>query len=245
MSTSPASPEEPNQPATSFPSGRPATSRPGATRYGGFIRCAPNACISAITPKSFTADVSRVNIGRCRGFAAREGKMDLSAFYGAFSPACFALLGLWLVAVQIRLPIWKKTRNAAAFLRGGAVFRAARHDERVCPDRRAEFSILAGVVRRRRVRRRRGPGRRLGLAGPARTRRGGGAPAARRRLARPGRLPGGDRALRSHRGAGRAGRPVRAAHRGGAADPAGLPRLQRGVAAVAGRQEAPTRPALG
>jgi len=28
--------------------------------------------------------------------------MDLSAFYGAFSPACFALLGLWLVAVQIR-----------------------------------------------------------------------------------------------------------------------------------------------
>ena len=28
--------------------------------------------------------------------------MDLSAFYGAFSPACFALLGLWLVAVQVR-----------------------------------------------------------------------------------------------------------------------------------------------
>jgi hypothetical protein len=23
--------------------------------------------------------------------------MDLSAFYGAFSPACFALLGLWLL----------------------------------------------------------------------------------------------------------------------------------------------------
>jgi hypothetical protein len=34
--------------------------------------------------------------------------MDLSAFYGAFSPACFALLGLWLVAVQVRLPIWEK-----------------------------------------------------------------------------------------------------------------------------------------
>ena len=33
--------------------------------------------------------------------------MDLSAFYGAFSPACFALLGLWLVAVQIRLPDWE------------------------------------------------------------------------------------------------------------------------------------------
>ncbi len=34
--------------------------------------------------------------------------MDLSAFYGAFSPACFALLGLWLVAVQVRLPVWEK-----------------------------------------------------------------------------------------------------------------------------------------
>ena len=34
--------------------------------------------------------------------------MDLSAFYGAFSPACFALLGLWLVAVQVRMPVWEK-----------------------------------------------------------------------------------------------------------------------------------------
>ena len=34
--------------------------------------------------------------------------MDLGAFYGAFSPACFALLGLWLVAVQVRLPTWEK-----------------------------------------------------------------------------------------------------------------------------------------
>ena len=33
--------------------------------------------------------------------------MDLSAFYGAFSPACFALLGLWLVAVQVRLGEWE------------------------------------------------------------------------------------------------------------------------------------------
>ena len=31
----------------------------------------------------------------------------LDAFYGAFSPACFALLGLWLVVVQIRLPEWR------------------------------------------------------------------------------------------------------------------------------------------
>jgi peptidoglycan/LPS O-acetylase OafA/YrhL len=33
--------------------------------------------------------------------------MDLGAFYGAFSPACFALLGLWLVAVQVRLREWE------------------------------------------------------------------------------------------------------------------------------------------
>ncbi|HEY6492431.1 MAG TPA: hypothetical protein VIZ43_04100 [Trebonia sp.] len=26
----------------------------------------------------------------------------LDAFYGAFSPACLALLGLWLVALQMR-----------------------------------------------------------------------------------------------------------------------------------------------
>ena len=31
----------------------------------------------------------------------------LDAFYGAFSPACFALLGLWLVVVQLRLPQWQ------------------------------------------------------------------------------------------------------------------------------------------
>jgi hypothetical protein len=31
----------------------------------------------------------------------------LDVFYGAFSPACFALLGLWLVVVQIRLRDWQ------------------------------------------------------------------------------------------------------------------------------------------
>ncbi|MBV9444652.1 MAG: hypothetical protein JO345_01955 [Streptosporangiaceae bacterium] len=31
----------------------------------------------------------------------------LDAFYGAFSPACFALLGLWLVVVQMRLGEWQ------------------------------------------------------------------------------------------------------------------------------------------
>jgi peptidoglycan/LPS O-acetylase OafA/YrhL len=33
--------------------------------------------------------------------------MNLSAFYAAFSPACFALLGLWLVAVQVRVSDWQ------------------------------------------------------------------------------------------------------------------------------------------
>jgi hypothetical protein len=31
----------------------------------------------------------------------------LDVFYSAFSPACFALLGLWLVVVQIRLREWQ------------------------------------------------------------------------------------------------------------------------------------------
>jgi hypothetical protein len=37
--------------------------------------------------------------------------VDLSAFYGAFSPACFALLGLWLVAVQVRLGEWERDQE--------------------------------------------------------------------------------------------------------------------------------------
>jgi hypothetical protein len=31
----------------------------------------------------------------------------LDTFYEAFSPACFALLGLWLVVVQIRMDDWR------------------------------------------------------------------------------------------------------------------------------------------
>lgn len=34
------------------------------------------------------------------------GTMPLSDFYQAFSAACFALLGLWMVVVQIRLDQW-------------------------------------------------------------------------------------------------------------------------------------------
>ena len=32
--------------------------------------------------------------------------MDLGPFYGAFGPACFALLGLWVVAIQVRINEW-------------------------------------------------------------------------------------------------------------------------------------------
>ena len=35
----------------------------------------------------------------------------LNAFYGAFSPACFALLGLWLVVVQIRMDDWRSNEG--------------------------------------------------------------------------------------------------------------------------------------
>jgi hypothetical protein len=34
--------------------------------------------------------------------------MDLVAFYQAFSPACFTLLALWIVVVQLRLDQWQK-----------------------------------------------------------------------------------------------------------------------------------------
>jgi len=36
----------------------------------------------------------------------------LDAFYGAFSPACFALLGLWLVVVQIRIGDWRGSETS-------------------------------------------------------------------------------------------------------------------------------------
>jgi hypothetical protein len=41
----------------------------------------------------------------------------LDGFYGAFSPACLALLGLWLVVVQMRLPQWQASEAAPAYQR--------------------------------------------------------------------------------------------------------------------------------
>lgn len=36
----------------------------------------------------------------------------LDQFYGAFAPACFALLGLWLVVVQIRIGDWRDNESS-------------------------------------------------------------------------------------------------------------------------------------
>jgi hypothetical protein len=41
----------------------------------------------------------------------------LDAFYSAFSPACLALLGLWLVVVQMQLPHWQASSAAPAYQR--------------------------------------------------------------------------------------------------------------------------------
>jgi hypothetical protein len=42
----------------------------------------------------------------------------MDAFYGAFSPACFGLLGLWLVVVQLRLPQWQASADYALYKKG-------------------------------------------------------------------------------------------------------------------------------
>ena len=92
--------------------------------------------IGSVARMSCTADALRVTmctLGLCRADCHgrrrdREGKVDLSAFYSAFSPACFALLGLWLVAVQIRLPDWERHQNQGT----GVVLAGSRCTSR-CP----------------------------------------------------------------------------------------------------------------
>jgi hypothetical protein len=46
--------------------------------------------------------------GVCRygGCPAGGEKFMLTGFYTAFSPACFSLLGLWLVIIQIKPDAW-------------------------------------------------------------------------------------------------------------------------------------------
>jgi hypothetical protein len=54
---------------------------------------------------------------QCRSGRDIGGDGMLDAFYGAFSPACLALLGLWLVVVQLRLPQWQASAAAPAYQR--------------------------------------------------------------------------------------------------------------------------------
>jgi hypothetical protein len=49
------------------------------------------------------------------GISGATGMLD--GFYDAFSPACLALLGLWLVVVQMRLPQWQASEAAPAYQR--------------------------------------------------------------------------------------------------------------------------------
>jgi uncharacterized membrane protein len=74
----------------------------------------------------------------------------LDAFYGAFSPACFALLGLWLVVVQIRIGDWRDNENSKRmsyvislnFLLPGLMGVLALVDSQDAAFWRASFAIL-------------------------------------------------------------------------------------------------------
>ena len=74
----------------------------------------------------------------------------LDAFYGAFSPACFALLGLWLVVVQIRIGDWRDNENSKRmsyvislnFLLPGLMGVLALIDSQDATFWRASFAIL-------------------------------------------------------------------------------------------------------
>ena len=74
----------------------------------------------------------------------------LDAFYGAFSPACFALLGLWLVVVQIRIGDWRDNENSKRmsyvislnFLLPGLMGVLALIDSQNATFWRASFAIL-------------------------------------------------------------------------------------------------------
>ena len=74
----------------------------------------------------------------------------LNAFYGAFSPACFALLGLWLVVVQIRIGDWRNNETtkrmsyviALNFLLPGLMGVLALVDPQNAAYWRASFAVL-------------------------------------------------------------------------------------------------------
>lgn len=77
--------------------------------------------------------------------------MQLNDFYQAFSPACFALLGLWLVAVQLRINEWRndpeRKRRAYAvalsFVLPGMMSVFSLIDENTSTFWRASFATVA------------------------------------------------------------------------------------------------------
>ena len=167
----------------------------------------------------------------------------LTGFYGAFSPACLALLGLWLVVVQVRLREWQdstvhRRRSygvALIFALPGIMSLFALIDPQDPDYWRVSFAIIAlgGAVALAAVR---------------------GFPVRRERAAAgTARFPVPDQlslaayiagiALFALIGAlafaGRAGHP---APRGGTADRRGIPRVQRRMAAAVLRHRSIPRP---
>ena len=174
----------------------------------------------------------------------------LDVFYGAFSPACFALLGLWLVIVQIRLSEWQgsalqRRRSygvALHFALPGIMSLLALVNPQDSVFWRVSFAVVAlgGAIVLALVR---GFPLRPVPAGEARRGRG------RRRTApivsaQPA-SPGRDSPVRAHRSAGFRRRIGFAAHRGHPAHPSPIPGLQRCVAAAVRRAVSLARTAAG
>ena len=167
----------------------------------------------------------------------------LNVFYGAFSPACFALLGLWLVIVQIRLREWQGSAVhrrraygvALHFALPGIMSLLALVNPQDSAFWRISFAIIAfgGAIVLATVR---GfPGR---AAGRARLRPPLWAvPITWRpfRSAGPGRLHRRHSHLCSHRDTGFQGWIGRTAHRGHPAHSPDFPGLQRCLAAAVRR----------
>ena len=167
----------------------------------------------------------------------------LTGFYGAFSPACLALLGLWLVVVQVRMREWQgsaihRRRSygvALTFALPGVMSLFALIDPQDPDYWRVSFAIIAlggavalAAVRGFPVRRERTAAGTAGFPVPD-------------QLGLAAYIAG--IALFALIGAlafaGRAGHPAR---RGSAADRRGIPRVQRRVAAAIRRYRSIPRP---
>lgn len=67
---------------------------------GSWIRLAPGG----MAVDHGEGGISCASVSRLAPWGER---LMLTGFYGAFSPACLALLGLWLVVVQVRMREWQ------------------------------------------------------------------------------------------------------------------------------------------